>query len=112
MSALLNDYTGFTASMMDDEFEETVTRQNDPIWSPIASLSARDERKYPHFIIFMSHYDTEGDDNHLLRGELFTILATMITRMEHLSFEKHCIIPVSIMDHCLIVSLCPHTYLS
>ena len=92
----LNDYSGFTASMMDDELEETVAYQNDPIWSPIASLSAKDESKYPHFIIFMSHYDTEGDDNHLLRGELLTILAMMITRMEHPSFEKHCIIPVSI----------------
>ena len=81
---------------MDDELEETVAYQNDPIWSPIASLSAKDESKHPHFIIFMSHYDTEGDDNHLLRGELLTILAMMITRMEHPSFEKHCIIPVSI----------------
>lgn len=83
--------------MMDDEFEETVACQNDPIWSPIASLSPKDGRKYPHFIIFMSHDDTEGDDNYLLRGELLTILAMMITRMEHPSFEKYCIIPVSII---------------
>lgn len=77
--------------MMDNEFEETVACQNDSVWSPIASLSPKDKRKYPHFIIFMSHNDTEEDDNYLLR-ELLTILGMMITRMEHPSFEKHCIL--------------------
>lgn len=74
---------------VDEDFEEVIACQENPTWSPIASLVAKDEIKFPHFIVLMSHNDNEGDDDCLLRGEVLAILAMMITRMKHPSFEKH-----------------------
>ncbi|OJJ85403.1 uncharacterized protein ASPGLDRAFT_24447 [Aspergillus glaucus CBS 516.65] len=52
---------------VDKDFEEVIACQENPTWSPIASLVAKDEIKFPHFIVLMSHNDTEGNDNFLLR---------------------------------------------
>lgn len=82
---------------VDEDFEEVIACQENPTWSPIASLVAKDEIKFSHFIVLMSHNDNEGDDDRSLRGEVLAILAMMITRTKHPSFEKHSIIPVWII---------------
>lgn len=58
---------------VDEDFEEVIACQENPTWSPIASLVAKDEIKFPHFIVLMSHNDTEGNDDCFLRGEVFAI---------------------------------------
>lgn len=55
--------------------------------------SAYRRENEPH-VLHVLHHFYEGNDD-ISRGELLTILATMVTQMEHDYLESHYITPVS-----------------
>lgn len=76
-----------------------------------SSASAYSRENEPHILLVLCH-EYEGNDN-ISRGELLSILAAMVTQMEHDYLKSHCITPVSSTEYfiCQLHYYCAISYL-
>ena len=77
--------------MIHDDFEDYLVSERD--WSPEEVWQARDRESKPHVLVTQAQALT-GENDELLRSELLTLVAVMISRLEDENFQRHEIIPV------------------
>lgn len=80
-------YSDF-AGLVDEEFKDAVLQDRTPMeaWHILGD--------YPHLMLTVAH-KSDGRREYLLRGELLTIAAVMISRLRSQRFAQHTVIPVS-----------------
>lgn len=80
-------YSDF-AGLVDEEFKDAVLQDRIPMeaWHILGD--------YPHLMLTVAH-KSDGRREYLLRGELLTIAAVMISRFRSQRFPQHTVIPVS-----------------
>src|SRR4030095_1769802 len=64
-----------------------------PEWSYCSVWKTRGEGLFPHTMLTLVHA-IEGDNDHLLRGELLVIVDVIRSRLNDPKMQKHNIIPV------------------
>ncbi|KAJ9298977.1 hypothetical protein DTO271G3_3219 [Paecilomyces variotii] len=82
---------GEFAGLVDEEFKDAVLQDRTPMeaW--------RIPGDYPHLMLTVAH-KSDGRREYLLRGELLTIAAVMISRLRSQRFAQHTVIPVMLFS--------------
>lgn len=75
--------------------EESVSPTRRPEWCASSIYHHRDTERVPHIKCIMI-YDTDGDNNTLLRGELLALIRIIKGRLSTVCFVDHYIAPVRI----------------
>ncbi|KAJ9247136.1 hypothetical protein DTO207G8_8284 [Paecilomyces variotii] len=79
------------AGLVDEEFKDAVLQDRTPMeaWHILGD--------YPHLMLTVAH-KSDGRREYLLRGELLTIAAVMISRLRSQRFAQHTVIPVMLFS--------------